>query len=57
MVSRGPPRSAEVLLPDDERRFTIELEFVQSLANPNYLHCKTLVPAAACIMSLLPPGG
>ena len=25
-------------LPDDDERFTIELEFVQCLANPDYLH-------------------
>jgi len=26
--------------PDDERRFVIELEFVQCLVNPDYLRCK-----------------
>jgi mediator of RNA polymerase II transcription subunit 31 len=24
---------------DDKRRFEIELEFIQSMANPKYLHC------------------
>lgn len=37
----GSPRARKMdgVLPPDKDRFIIELEFVQSLANPEYLHC------------------
>ena len=31
--------AAEITVPDDTKRFQMELEFVQCLANPAYLHC------------------
>ena len=33
----------EALPSPSEDRFLVELEFVQSLANPNYLHCKPVI--------------
>ena len=30
---------AEKALTPDEKRFLLDLEFIQSLANPNYLQC------------------
>lgn len=33
---------AETGIPDD-KRFAVELEFVQCLANPHYLNCEILV--------------
>lgn len=32
---------SEDLLPPEKDRFIIELEFVQCLANPEYLHCES----------------
>lgn len=29
-------------LPDERRRFELELEFINSLANPQYVQCKIL---------------
>jgi mediator of RNA polymerase II transcription subunit 31 len=47
-VGRSPPYKD----PDDGRqRFLLELEFVQCLANPTYIHCMVLSASAPPFVS------
>jgi hypothetical protein len=45
MKSTGTGNSADVEVPTNDIRFQIELEFIQCLANPQYINCKQLLLA------------
>nr|GME09727.1 mediator of RNA polymerase II transcription subunit 31 [Ipomoea batatas] len=42
-VSSSPPKSVYKDPDDGHQRFLLELEFVQCLANPTYIHCIHIV--------------
>jgi hypothetical protein len=42
-AASGPDPAQLLLIQDEKMRFTLELEFVEMIANPHYLHCQSPV--------------
>jgi hypothetical protein len=52
-IAAGPDPAQLLLIQDEKMRFTLELEFVEMLANPHYLHCQWSRLAAADVLVML----
>ena len=52
---QGPLQKVEFSAEEERLRFLLELEFVQTLANPNYLHCTPPALSSLCVVPAYSP--